>query len=77
MIAYGTIKVNDSDYAKHLIVYAGQDETIGYNYIQDKANHLGVVEPSCRWAFDYKVISKGNSICATAVPDDINYIDLI
>lgn len=77
MIAYGIIKVNGLIFADYLIVYHGRDETIGYNYIQSKTNRMATSEPTAGgWTFDYKVLSKSDSLNGVDIPD-VNYLDVL
>lgn len=77
MIAYGVIKVNGLVHVEYLIVYQGNDEAIGYNYMQAKTDIKASEEPyTTNWTFDYKVLSKSNSLNAVDIPD-VNYIKVI
>ena len=69
MIAYGVIKANDVVNVKYLIVYQGDDETIGYDYMQIKKEMESRAYLTSNLTFDYQVLSKSHSINAIDIPD--------
>lgn len=68
--------MNGQSYSDYLIVYNGQDEHKGYNFVQDKCGHHAEAEPNEQWSFDFKVITAKDRVLGVSVPD-VNYIEVL